>query len=90
MNTQHLPEEKKFIIDLGEDFFAELDYLIRDQIMILTHTRVPRQFEGNRFAEKITKVALEYAQENHLKVQPQCSYSVHFLNKHPEYKQLLR
>lgn len=56
----------------------------------LLHTQVPLPLRGRGIASEFAKMALEYAKENRLKVEVICPVVYHFLNKHPEYKALVR
>lgn len=66
-----------------------LEYRITGKSIVFTHTGVPPQMEGRGIASALTKAALEYAREQHLKVVPQCSFVREYLVKHSEYGDLL-
>jgi predicted GNAT family acetyltransferase len=55
----------------------------------LAHTEVPPALRGRGIANELARLALEYAKDNHLKVEVICPVVYHFLNKHPEYKPLV-
>ena len=56
----------------------------------LLHTEVPPALRHRGIASELAQMALEFAKEKHLKVEVICPVVYHFLNKHPEYKQLVR
>jgi uncharacterized protein len=56
----------------------------------LLHTQVPLPLRERGIASELAKMALEYAKENRLKVEVICPVVYHFLNKHPEYRALIR
>lgn len=82
MNVVHYAEKRRFEVDLGGGEFAELTYTLQPGTMSITHTYVPRAFEGRGIAGRMTREALEYAQRNRLEVIPICSFAVSYLARH--------
>ena len=68
---------------------AVLDYLQRDDAMVITHTGVPNAIGGRGIAAALTRAALAQARAAGLKVIPECSYAVAFMQRHGEYADLL-
>ena len=71
----------------GQTAFAE--YYLEDDTIRFTHTEVPIELEGRGIASAIVKNALEHARREKLKVVPQCAYVRAYIDKHPEYKELV-
>ena len=65
------------------------DYRLRGQVMQMTHTGVPTQLEGRGIASKLVQAAVEHAKANDLRIDPQCSYVVTWMQRHPEAASLL-
>lgn len=59
-----------------------------DQIL-LTHTEVPDELEGQGIASELTRAALDHARAEGLKVVPQCPFVQGYLEEHPEYQDLV-
>jgi predicted GNAT family acetyltransferase len=57
--------------------------------IVLLHTEVPPPFEGHGMATKLSRSALDFARANRLQVVPLCPYVSSFIQKHPEYQDLL-
>jgi len=68
---------------------AFVAYRLTNTAISLDHTEVPPALEGRGLAARLTKTALEYAQSQHLKVIPRCSYVANYIQKHPEYEELV-
>lgn len=68
---------------------ARLDYTLSDGVMTITHTGVPRPLEGRGIAGDLTRTALDTARREGWKVRPACSYAHAYINRHPEYQDLL-
>ena len=72
----------------GEVAYLEFD-LDGSGWMTLWHTEVPQALRGRGVADMLAKTALEYAQENKLKIDVICPVVLNFLGKNPEYKALV-
>ena len=68
---------------------AVLEYTIRDNSIIFTHTGVPAELEGKGLGSLLVKAGLEYADLHKLKVVPICWFVGKYLDRHPEYSHLL-
>lgn len=66
-----------------------LDYRLQDGVMTITHTGVPSEVGGRGIAAELTRVALDSARAQGLKVRPSCSYAAVYMRRHPEYNDLL-
>lgn len=54
------------------------------------HTFVPPELEGRGIAGRLAKHALDYAREAGLAVVPRCPYVRAYIDRHPEYADLVR
>jgi len=85
----HHLKSKRFEILLDNGQFAFLEY---DEINIglnFTHTFVPSGFEGKGIAAVLVQFGLEYVRKNNLLVMPSCSYVATYIERHPEFKNLV-
>ena len=64
---------------------ALLDYELTDNQMILVHTEVPKELEGDGLGVKLVKFALEYAKQHNLVVIAQCEFAQSYIERHKEY-----
>jgi predicted GNAT family acetyltransferase len=79
---------KRFEVTLGGDTaFAE--YQLHPDLLILPHTVVPPAFEGRGIASALAKTALGYAREHGLKVLPLCPFMAGYIQKHPEWHDIV-
>jgi len=67
-----------------------LDYRLAGEKMIIYHTEVPESIEGRGLAARLTRAALALARAERLQVEPRCPYTAAFMQKNPEYSDLLR
>ena len=66
-----------------------VDYVLKDNVMAITHTGVPDAVGGRGIAAEMTKFALEAARKAGFKGVPVCSYTVAYVRRHPEYTDIL-
>ena len=68
--------------------YASYDFL--DHALLFTHTVVMREYQGYGIASALIRTALEEIRsEGKYCVVPICSYVQSFIDKHPEYQELL-
>lgn len=66
-----------------------LEYVLADNVMTITHTRVPPEVGGRGIAAELTRIALDTARHHQWRVVPQCSYAAVYIKRHPAYAELL-
>ena len=66
-----------------------LDYLLAAGVMTITHTGVPAEVGGRGIAAALTRSALDTARSEGWKVVPACSYAAAWMQRHPDYADLL-
>ena len=86
--VKHDKQQERFYIDIKGDN-AHLDYSLQDDKIDLYHTFTPPQLRGRGLAGKVVEFAFNYAKENNLKVIPSCPFIPHFLEKNPQYNELV-
>ena len=87
-DIHHDPDAGRFEMDV-EGLACELDYVLRHQVMTITHTGVPAAVAGRGLAAELTRTALDAARAAGWKVVPACSYVAAWIRRHPEYGDLL-
>lgn len=66
------------------------EYVLADDgRMVFTHTVVPAELRGRGIAEKLVRAALAEARTAGRRVVPTCSYVARFIERHPEFQDLL-
>jgi predicted GNAT family acetyltransferase len=88
LKVEHNVEARRFEIQYGDEL-ARLEYRRRDSVIVYTHTVVPVALEGHGIAGRLAREALDYAREKGLSVVPVCPYVADYLEKHPEYGDLV-
>ncbi len=68
---------------------AVAQYTLAGGRIIFTHTEVPPELEGQGVAGKLVRTALDYARAEGLAVWPLCPFVRSYLQRHPEYQDLV-
>lgn len=82
-------KEFRFEIQLPDGEFARLDYRWLKGSIVLMHTVVPKSAQGKGVGAFLVKYVLDYIRQNGLKMIVYCPFIVKYLEKHPEYNDLL-
>ncbi len=87
-NIRHDAAAHRFVVDVGAHS-GYVEYQRKDGILAINHTIVPADIGGRGIAARLVQATLEYARNEGLKVQSNCSYARAYLDKHPEYADLM-
>jgi hypothetical protein len=69
---------------------AQLQYRYRDVgTVVLVHTEVPPALEGRGYASRLARTALDFARAHSLHVVPQCPFVKTYIQRHPDYDELV-
>jgi len=68
---------------------AYLEYNLAGKVLQLIHSEVPEALRGRGVAAELAKSALEWARENGVKVDVICPSVAAYIEKHPEYSDLV-
>lgn len=82
------PEAQRFELQLDGQL-AELRYRMNGDQIIYHHTQVPEALAGRGIGSRLAKHALEYAREQGLGVVVECPFVRGYLERHPEYKDVV-
>lgn len=89
MDVQHREDEFRFVLDVNgseaELLYRELD----ERTLDYSHTFVPPAMRGSGAGGKVVRAAMEYARENGYQVRPSCSFVAAFVDRHPEYQEIV-
>lgn len=72
-----------------EDMPCLLDYTLASGVMTITRTEVPAAVGGRGIAAALVQQAMVTARAEGWRVVPACSYAGAWLQRHPEYHDLL-
>ena len=68
---------------------ALCSYRQQGAVLVLQHTEVPPQLQGQGVAAELVRSALDWARDQGLRVRPTCSYVAAYMRRHPQTHVLL-
>ena len=92
MSTEvlHQPDKNRYVIFLDGEEVGEACYTEREDRWVFDHTFVNPVHQGKNLAAILVRDAFVDVRENqHVKVEPTCSYVVRYMEKHPDTHDLL-
>lgn len=87
LNIVNNEDLHRFELALGDEL-AIVQYQRAGNNIVFTHTEVPVGYEGQGIASKMAYVALEFAKNEGLKVQPLCPFVKKYVDEHSEYQSI--
>lgn len=88
VDVRHNEPEKRYEAHL-EGHLAVCEYELAPDCMTITHTIVPGALEGRGVGSALARCALDDARARALRVIPQCTFIRGYIEKHPEYQDLV-
>jgi predicted GNAT family acetyltransferase len=85
----HNPEAGRFEVKKN-GHLAVLEYQQSDGTIIFTEASVPEVLGGQGIGSRLAVAGLDYARSQSLAVVPLCSFMASFIQKHPEYQDLVK
>jgi uncharacterized protein len=89
IEIRHNLDENRFQIE-AESRLAVLEYKLNADTIVFTHTGVPDELGGRGLGSKLVRAGLDYAREQGLRVHPLCSFVASYIEKKPEYQDLVK
>ena len=77
-----------YINENGQDL-AEIVYTKEKDKMVIEHTEVDESLRGKNIGFDLVEKAVEYAREQHLKVQPDCRFAKKIIERHQQFHDVL-
>ena len=85
--------EKRKLRLFNEENNEDIGYITFEEkadLLIIISTVVYEKYQGKGMASTLIKEMLQYAKNSNFKIKPLCSFAAHYIEKHPEYKELIK
>jgi predicted GNAT family acetyltransferase len=89
VEIRHLPERRRFEIYLAGERVGLATYHDESDRRVMLHTEIRPDLGGRGLAGQLVRAALDATRAEGLLVVPQCPYVKDFIEKHPEYADLV-
>lgn len=80
--------EGRFVLRV-DGFDCVLAFTRQEQVASFNSVRVPDAVGGRGIAGQLTRHALDWARAHQLKVRPVCPYVANWIERHPDYAELV-
>ena len=88
IQVKHNPKSQRFETNFDGQS-AYLSYSFQGDSVCFDHTFVPEDLRGRGVASALVRKGLEEARRQHWKIVPRCSFVAAFLERHPEFAELV-
>jgi len=85
----HNDQEQRYEIAVDGERAGFSETRVEGDVVVLPHTEVDERFEGQGLASQLVTYALDDIRAQGKKVRPSCVYVRKFIEKHPEYQDLI-
>lgn len=85
----HEPERRRFEIFVGDTRVGLAAYRDEPGRRVFTHTEIDPAFEGQGLGSRLAAFALDETRDERLHVVPLCSFIAAYIERHPEYGELV-
>lgn len=82
-------DANRYEIVVSDELAGVLEYRADGDALALTHTEVYQEFSGRGLASELVSAALDDIRDRGVTIVPLCPYVVSFLEKNPEYRDLV-
>lgn len=89
MDITDAVERQRFEMDSDGELAGFIDYRADDSTVVMTHAEVVPKFGGRGVGSDMVRAALDAVRESGRSVVPRCSFVAAYIDKHPEYQNLL-
>ncbi len=83
------PTRHRYEAFVDDELAGFVTYRMRPGVVVLVHTEVDTAFEGHGVGGHLAKEALADIRDRGLKVDPVCRFIARYLQRHPEYADLV-
>lgn len=83
------PDEKRYEIEVDGSVAGFAQYRVRPGLLAFIHTEIDDAYEGQGLGGRLVAFALDDARARGLAVLPFCPFVNGYIQKHPEYAELV-
>ncbi len=89
MEIVDVPERHRYEARIDGEVAGHLRYALDDGVITLIHTEASPEFEGQGVGSSLAQGALDDARRRGLRVVAKCEFVADWIDKHPDYADLV-
>lgn len=89
LEVEHSASRERYIASVDGKSVGYVDYMPESERVVITHTVIHEQYSGRGYAGQLVKFVLDDVRASGKRVVPVCSYVVTYIERHPEYQDLV-
>ncbi len=83
------PERSRYQLLVDDRVTGVVDYEEADDALVFVHTEVDPERRGRGLGRALVQGALDDVRRSGRKIVPRCPFVAHFVDEHPEYRDLV-
>lgn len=84
-----VPGSLRYELFADGELAGVLTYRLNHGVITFMHTEIEDAFKGHGLGERLAQYALDDSRRRGLSVRPECPFVRHYINEHPEYRDLV-
>lgn len=88
LTVEDQPGKNRFEARLGDEVLGFVQYQRTDDLVVITHTEVPRENEGRGVGSLLARGILDDTRARGLRALVTCPFVLAWIGRHPEYADL--
>jgi uncharacterized protein len=89
LRVEDVPDRCRFEAHLDDELAGHLAYSVDDGVVTMPSTFVDPRHEGHGVGSALARAALDQARDRGMKVRPVCWFVAGWVERHPDYGDLL-
>ena len=81
--------ESRYVLTLDGSAAGFMDYRVRGDVLIAVHTEIDAAYAGQGLGDALVRHVLDQVRDTGMSLRPLCPFVQRFLQKHPEYDDLV-
>lgn len=77
-----------FVVYDNDSEIGKITFQKKDDVYTIDHTFVDEKYRGNKIANELLRLVVDYAIEHNAKIIPQCPFAGREFSRIPEYREI--
>jgi predicted GNAT family acetyltransferase len=82
-------DQSRYELTIDDEVVGVAEYRVVGDVVVIPHTEIERSRRGRGLGAQLVQYALDDVRATDRRVEPQCWFVAEFIEKHPEYVDLV-